>query len=183
MDARYFFSPTKAMNFGAANFNTQSPLPNIPTSQVSPDPWTPDQPAQAASAAVAAQPLPSTPATPPADPSNPAGNPDNTTFGGTVVRSTGQWGAAQDAGGPGPNRYANQPWRQNLATFAAGSFKPTNDWDPKMPSGLYFNPLNMDAFGSFYANPVGGGNAPTYGLPTSWLDAALADATQNPAGL
>lgn len=190
MDARYFFQPTQSLNFGSVgpkSLNAQSPA-DIPSSQVNPSPLTinPSASADASSNAGGASNFTSASPgnwTPMWSPSNPPpkqtqkldanGNPIAAPNSGTVVR-------AQDMSGQPGDVF----WRQNLATFGAGDFTPIGT-DPSQsgdqsPWGIFFNPLEnrtgVDLFNGMGA-PVGGGNAPLFGSPQTWLDAALAAQT------
>jgi hypothetical protein len=70
--------------------------------------------------------------------------------GAQTVRATGQ--------GPG-----DAGWRQNLATYSGGQFE--------RPGGMFsFNPTSTNPFGG---QPVGGGNAPVLGAPSTLLQHAL----------
>lgn len=72
-------------------------------------------------------------------------------FGAQAVRATG-----------GPQ----MPWAQNLAVNAGGMFQ-------RPPGlGLSFNPFSLNPFANIGA-PIGGGNAPTWGMPQTMLGQAM----------
>lgn len=69
------------------------------------------------------------------------------------------------ASGQGP---FDSSYRQNLATYAGGQFQPSGQ-----NNVTSFNPTNI---GNTFGNPVGGGNAPVNGMPTTLLGSAMGQA-------
>jgi len=110
------------------------PSPTLPQGPMPTGPGRPDQPGTYSGA--------------PAQTTVPA--PTQGIVGPESVRATGK----------GP---FDQPYRQNLATYAGGQFA--------KPGGiLSFNPTDLS---TFPGAPTGGGTAPVSGMPASLLDMAL----------